>query len=84
MWMEVLQGISVIPHQVEENDKLNFLNFDAGWIDPQDPWDLSEGYIKARSLLWDLVNVDPHLLYITPDRPAREPPDKRGIYSHLG
>ena len=81
MWMEFLQGISVIPRRVEENDKLNFLNFDAGWIDPQDPWDLSEGYIKARSLLWDLVNVDPHLLSISPQIGLRESRQIKGEYT---
>lgn len=76
-----LQGVSVIPRRVEEDEKLNFLNFDAGWIDPQDPWDLSDGYIKARALLWDLVNEDPHLLSISPQIGLRESRQINGEYT---
>lgn len=76
-----LQGISVIPRRVEDNGKLDFLNFDAGWIDPQDPWDLSEGYIRARALLWDLVYEDPHLLSISPQIGLRESRQIKGEYT---
>jgi hypothetical protein len=56
---------SLVPRRVAESDKLLHVNFNANWIDPLDPWDLSRGYVEGRKQLWEVHSHDHPLLSIS-------------------
>jgi hypothetical protein len=49
---------SLVPRVVEHSGKIDNANFDAGWVDPTDPWDLSEAYREGRKHISDMLAED--------------------------
>jgi ribulose 1,5-bisphosphate synthetase/thiazole synthase len=49
---------SLVPRTVEENGKIAHLNYDSGFVDPTDPWDVSHAYRIGRQRIQDLYDSD--------------------------
>lgn len=46
---------SLIPRVVMRDGKVYHLNFDGGWVDTEDPWDVSRAYGQGRQHIFDLL-----------------------------
>jgi hypothetical protein len=63
-WDGVLHNYSLAPRYVDENKRLDFRSFDAGWVDATDVRDVSRAYRVGRQLSW-LENEDPSNTHFT-------------------
>lgn len=74
------QTYSLVPRRVEEGGRLNFLNFDVGWLDPLDPWDVSRALLAGRGRLGELARGDRPLSGISSELGVRESRHIAGEY----
>lgn len=74
------QCYSLVPRRYEAEEKLNFLNFDDGWVDALDPWDVSRALVAGRARLADLAQGDRPLLSVSPQLGVRESRHVLGEY----
>jgi hypothetical protein len=63
-WDGVLHNYSLAPRYVDENNRLDFRSFDAGWVDATDVRDMSRAYRVGRQLSW-FENEDPSNTHFT-------------------
>lgn len=63
-WDGVLHNYSLAPRYVDENNRLDFRSFDAGWVDATDVRDMSRAYRVGRGLSW-LDNENPSNTHFT-------------------
>jgi hypothetical protein len=81
-WDNVANCYSIIPRYYEpEKKRLSYANFDAGWVDPTDSWEISRAYLDGRRCLhqraaWGTTRPAPawarHIVSIAPQIGIRE------------
>lgn len=74
------QCYSLVPRRYEAEEKLNFLNFDDGWVDALDPWDVSRAYMAGRRRLQELAQGQQPLLSVSSQLGVRESRHVLGEY----
>jgi hypothetical protein len=47
----VYHNYSLVPKRIK-NGQLAYDNWDAGWVDPFDPWDVSRAFLRGREWIW--------------------------------
>lgn len=90
-WDGLLHSYSIAPRFLDTaKGELSFANFDAGWVDPTDSWDVSDAYRYGRRLIWDifapLQQHEPYprpreLISVAPMIGFREGPYVQGEYT---
>jgi hypothetical protein len=87
----VVHVYSMVPRVVLHDQKIDHINFDSGWVDPTNPWDVSCALREGRRQIYDLAmkgewelgsKVKPfdHLIGISPQIGIRESRLMKGEY----
>lgn len=82
-WDGVMHCYSMPPRFLNAADlRLEFKNFDAGWVDTSSARDVSRGLLEGRKLLWNLSELEEHeCLAISSQIGAREGRHIEGRYT---
>jgi len=87
----IVHVYSMVPRVVLHDQRVDSINFDSGWVDPTDPWDISNALMEGRKQIYDIAGqgewklhnqVKPfdHLIGISPQIGIRESRRVLGAY----
>jgi hypothetical protein len=51
----VVHVYSMVPRVVLHDQRIDSINFDSGWVDPTDPWDVSRALMEGRKQIYDIA-----------------------------
>ncbi len=69
----LLMAYSLTPGISRDQWQVWHSNFDAGWVDPTDPWDYARGFLDGRRFLWrEPYEEDSRLCFCAPVLGIRE------------
>ncbi len=60
---ELQMAYSMTPGLAREDFPISHANYDAGWVDPTDPWDYTRGFVDGRKFLWREPYTSENRLY---------------------
>lgn len=70
---ELQMAYSLTPGVARGDTVIAHANFDAGWVDPTDPWDYARAFVDGRKFLWhDEYNDENRLYFCSPNLGVRE------------
>ncbi|MCD6361323.1 MAG: FAD-dependent oxidoreductase [Armatimonadetes bacterium] len=70
---ELPMAYSLTPGVADSRCTVFHANFDAGWVDPTDPWDYARGFVDGRKFLWrEQYTADNRLYFCSPNLGLRE------------
>lgn len=79
---------SLVPRVVMQDGRVHHMNFDAGWVEADDPWDVSRAYALGRQHIREILDEESaaepsfdHMISIAPQIGIRESRRIKGAYT---